>query len=749
MPNLPQPHLNNSSQDELVSAFASIERRIKRERAARKEAERLLSQKSLELYTAKEKSDQAQQQLALALWAGRESVWQWDDKLQQFTIRFFHELEETIRTFRGNESDILTRVHPDDQELARLNWHMLLSGSSDSLDIVYRFRSQSISLTGSDTEGKRSQWRWYHCRGQLVTVGENSTKPVAMGTIKDITEQRQTEDSLRIMAKAFSSSREAMLVISASWQLIEANDAFHQLTGMENQPLEPFKLTHFLEVSPQQQKAVSRKKHLAFETTLFSRPHKTIPVEVSFTRYHGKKSGRPNLIVTIRDISERKQAENALQHMARHDALTNLPNRGNLTETLEPEISNACPQNKLGLMFIDLDSFQAVNEEFGHIAADSALVTIARRLSAKMPESAMVARWGGDEFVVSFWQLFNSQQDLPAIAIESIREPVTIAGSEVRLTASIGVALCQSANMEANELIRRSDTAMYQAKRAGKNQVCYYQDSREPLQSGRVSLVSALVSALEHDELDFYVQPKFDQHRRIVGGEMLARWNSPSRGPISPGVFIPLIEQNGLNLAFSEAVFRAGTQYAACIHRINPDLHLSINLSAWQMIDPQLVHKLLTHCHTQGVPPSAIELEITESVFMQPEAEPVGVMGHLKDCGFRLAIDDFGTGYSSLSYLRNLPLDIVKIDRSFVIDADRSERARKILSAIIRMSHDLGMSVVAEGIETEEHWQLLTELDVELFQGFLLARPCPFEEYHKMIATHSPGIQVNTDSSQG
>ncbi|MGB1092753.1 MAG: diguanylate cyclase domain-containing protein, partial [Oceanobacter sp.] len=521
---------SGSPPEDLNAAQIAL-RRLERERKARKEAERLLMVKSAELFTAKEASEKAQQQLALALWASRESVWRWCESEQSFEMQYFPERAPNGKLFKGNTGEVIDRIHPDDQELVRINWHLLLSGNITSIDLVFRSRFPGMMLNKPSESGtqNRNPWRWYHCRGQIVDQDKTGLANQAMGTIKDITQQRQTEDSLRIMAKAFASSQEAMLVVSSSGKVIEANDAFLKITRLDEHELDHYQLHQFLDLKPDEALLANQEAANNFEAQLTSPCCPSIPVEVSITRFQGKNSHQPNLIVTMRDISERKQAEHALQHMARHDALTNLPNRGSFTETLTPQLRELTEGDKIGLMFIDLDGFQAVNDEFGHIAADAALVTIARRLTASVPESALVSRWGGDEFVITFLLNDGQSAGLPARVLDSIQQPMPVAESNVRISASIGVAFYSTDQQEVDvtELIRRADSAMYQAKRSGKNQIRYYSDKQDAHNSRRVSLVSALVSALEHDEMDFYVQPKYNQKREIVGGEMLARWISP------------------------------------------------------------------------------------------------------------------------------------------------------------------------------------------------------------------------------
>jgi diguanylate cyclase (GGDEF)-like protein len=713
------------------SSISGLERRLQRERNARKEAERLLLIKSAELYLALQENADTRRKLELAIWAGNESIWEWDAFKQTYELLSFPDQGSVVERYEGTTSSMLRRVHPDDREVMRLNWHLLISDNISALDVVVRMRHLNNSEDGQNI---KALWRWIHCRGKVVERDEANMAIRAIGTIKDITQQRNTEESFRMMTKAFSSSRDAMLVVAGDGRLLEANRAFYEMAHLSPNCIRRHTLTDFLDIQIKPTPGTDTSNQN--QQTLLKRDDlDDIAVDALISRFSPDKSGRSYTIITLRDLREQQHAQQALEHMAQHDSLTNLPNRGRFHEQLQAQLLQL-PQGKIQVvMFLDIDGFKAVNEEFGHIAADAMLVNLSRRLQALAPENALIGRWGGDEFVITYQHPANNEgpDSAPATLLRAIREPATVAGIHLRLTASIGLAETDGEIADANELIRRADSAMYDAKASGRNQVRSF-SAGSSTQANRVSMVSALSTAIEQDELEFYVQPKFDRQRNIVGGEMLARWQSGTHGVVSPAVFIPLIEQHGLNAAFSEAVLHYGTRYSAAMTALNPELSLAINLSAWQMLDPQLLRRLTEHCLAAHVAPASLELEITESVFMQPQSNPAQLMQQLRELGFRLAIDDFGTGYSSLGYLRTLPLSTVKIDRCFVVDADQNDRARRILSAIVQMSHDLGMTVVAEGVETESQWRLLEELDVELYQGFLLGKPMPFSEFLHLLA---------------
>ena len=750
-----------------------LQRRLEREKAARKQAESLLMEKSLALYEALELGKQDRNKLELAVWAGNESIWDWNSEEQIYELMSYPAgASNVVRTW-GNTAQVVRRIHPVDRQNFINNWQLFLSDVLDSLDVLLRYRLPSdpyrvqskeqamscrehhelshsgfeeIDITAGTEAGQNSElleddqaWRWLHWRGRIVERDKHGSPTRAVGTVKDVTNYRRTQQSYLLMAQAFANSRDAMVICDQHGRIREANQGFHSMFRITPASANGESLAEFV-VMPEQQICQPNSNHsVTCETQSTDTINPQLPLEISLNHFQPEDSSQPFSIVTLRDLTERKRSEATLMHMASHDGLTDLPNRGTLHEHLESILPRVSVQQPLAVMFIDLDGFKAVNDEFGHIAADMLLISQARRLKRLLPENGFVARWGGDEFVM-VWrpQSGNLNHDhLPSHVLHSIREPLGLNGASIRLSASIGIVEVTGPTLDANELIRCADSAMYEAKSQGRNRIQVYSQGMGKSDQHRASLISELSLAIEQDRITFFVQPKFDANQRIIGGEMLARWTSDSVGFVSPSDFIPMIEQNGLNAAFAEAVMRNGCRYVRQARQTDPTISIAINLSGWQLLDTSLPEKLRVHCENEGIPCEALELEITESVFLQPDSDPVSIMNRLRKRGFRIAIDDFGTGYSSLSYLRDMPLDTVKIDRSFVIDADANERAHKILSAIVAMSHQLDMKVVAEGVETKDQWQLLRDLDVEIYQGFLFGRPMPFDDFLQLLRQQS------------
>jgi EAL domain-containing protein (putative c-di-GMP-specific phosphodiesterase class I) len=308
-----------------------------------------------------------------------------------------------------------------------------------------------------------------------------------------------------------------------------------------------------------------------------------------------------------------------------------------------------------------------------------------------------------------------------------------IQGLNLSISASVGMATIPEHTQSPDELIRFADAAMYEAKSLGKNRWITYKTEHSEKSASKITMVSAIRQAIDLEEFDFVLQPKFNSTKQIIGAELLARWHSPQLGPISPVQFIPAIENNGLAKDFGNLVIDMGARYVQWLQRLGFDIPVAINLSAIQLMADGLVDTLRETCDKYRIPLNRLELEITESVLLQEGSDPMQRLNQLDELGFSIAMDDFGTGYSSLNYLRHMPFSIVKVDRAFVIDADEDPRAKALLQGIVGMCQSLGMKVVAEGIETEAQFELLKSLNVEHYQGFLLSKPLSIDQFIERI----------------
>jgi diguanylate cyclase (GGDEF)-like protein len=422
---------------------------------------------------------------------------------------------------------------------------------------------------------------------------------------------------------------------------------------------------------------------------------------------------------------ERTRSLARLKHDARHDSLTGLPNRAALFEKLDGAIQQVRPQAPLAVLFVDLDGLKAMNDTLGHDVADEMIREVARRLATSVRSGDFVGRFGGDEFIVVAEQLAGPEQAgaLGAKLLDAVAQPLPGLGSRV-ITASIGIALIRSSAIDAREAIRRSDKAMYEAKRTGRDR-CVFAEIGETARAGRrLEMARALRGAETRGEMHLVYQPVISlPTRQIIGVEALLRWDSPILGSVAPGEFIPIAEDSGSILQIGAWVLWESCQALANLAKAGHRMKLGVNVSARQLSQPDFplwVRQTLAHAQFS---PAALSLELTETSLLRPDSVSVGNVRALEAMGVRVALDDFGTGYSSLTWLRDHPFGSIKIDRSFVGGIHEQDSCRAIIAAIIRMAKDLGCTVTAEGVETEDQLRILEELGCDHAQGFLIARP--------------------------
>jgi diguanylate cyclase (GGDEF)-like protein len=446
-----------------------------------------------------------------------------------------------------------------------------------------------------------------------------------------------------------------------------------------------------------------------------------------------KKGG--GWVATFEDITEWQQAQERISHMARHDALTNLPNRTLFREQLEKALRLAKRSDQLAVFCLDLDHFKEINDTLGHPVGDALLKEVARRLGECVTEHDTVARLGGDEFAVV---QFCSDCDPSAVAllashiVEQIGEPYDIGGHQLVVGVSIGISLAPEDGKNPDELLKNADLALYRAKADGRGTYRYFETGMDARAQARRILELDLRAALQRHEFEVYYQPIRDvASDEVVAFEALVRWNHSLRGLISPVNFIPLAEETGLIVQLGDWVLRQ-----ACMDATGwPDnVDVAVNLSPVQFKNPNLVSSVKAALRISGLPAHRLELEITESVLLQNSAATLAVLHELRGFGVRISLDDFGTGYSSLSYLRSFPFDKIKIDRSFVSELATRDDSMAIVRAVTSLGKSLGIVTTAEGVETEAQFELLRREGCTQAQGYLFSQPRPAAEVNTMLS---------------
>lgn len=464
-------------------------------------------------------------------------------------------------------------------------------------------------------------------------------------------------------------------------------------------------------------------------------------LEMAITAFPSHTAGgdSDSVVILAQDITARRQAEEAIRYQALHDSLTSLPNRSLLQDRLQQAIvTTRRTKTPFALLLMDLDRFKEINDSCGHHYGDLVLQEVAARSLGVLRESDTAARLGGDEFA-----LLLPGTDLvgatlvAAKLLLALERSLVVEEQAIDIEASVGIAMYPQHGDDFTSLLRSADVAMYAAKSTNAGFTVYAPEQNRYSQS-RLALTADLRRAIEHNELLLHCQPKVSFHTgRIEGVEALLRWPHPEMGWIQPDDFIPLAEQTGLIRQLNSWSLRAAIRQSRVWQDAGVDVSVAMNLSARTLHDPQLVSMIESMLRKSAVSPPWLTVEITESAVMTDPERARETITQLHDMGMRISIDDFGTGYSSLAYLARLPVDEIKVDRSFVLEMARDESSLAIVRSTIRLGHDLGLRVVAEGIEDEETWELLTEMGCDLGQGFLLGRPAAAEDLISLLSQAS------------
>ena len=613
-----------------------------------------------------------------------------------------------------------------------------------------RFGGFDILAQRADREGlEEREWTYVKKDGTTITVFLSVTAlrrddgwlTGFLHVANDVTERKQAEETLRKQSAAMTASMDGIGIVNDRLEFTVVNDALARLYGyadpqsMIGLPLnalyEPPTYERFTStILP----IVHQRGRWRGEAPGLRHDGLTFPQEISISAIEGG-----GLVCVVRDITERTYAEEQIKHLAYHDALTGLPNRLLFKDRLTVAISHAQRErSRLAVLFLDLDRFKVINDSLGHNIGDQLLQAVAGRVQSCVRESDTVARLGGDEFTVLVPHLPHGE-DAALVAqkiIDAVRYPFQIEGREFFMTTSIGISLYPEDGVDAETLIKNSDTAMYQAKEQGRDNYQLFNAFINAKALQRIALEHGLRKALANQELAVFYQPIFDfRTGRISGMEALLRWNHPALGMIPPAVFIPLAEAIGVMIPIGTWAMRVACAQAKAWHDAGyRTLSLAVNLSVCQLQQPDLLLRVQEILNETGLPPRLLELEITESSAMQSPENSVRTLYDLKKLGIRISLDDFGTGHSSLSYLKRFPIDTLKIDQSFVRDITHDPDTAAIVTAIIAMAHSLRLKVIAEGVEFTEQSAFLKRYGCDQMQGYLVKAPVPTDRFMELLA---------------
>jgi diguanylate cyclase (GGDEF)-like protein/PAS domain S-box-containing protein len=573
-----------------------------------------------------------------------------------------------------------------------------------------------------------------------------------IGSTIDITERKKIEESLFESEKRFRTVIEQSPIgisFNRDGYTVDGNAVYLQMFGYDD--ISELRGSSVLNrIAPQcrvevedriRRRILGAQTETTYETVGLRKDGSQFPLLISAKRM--ELNDGPMTCVFLIDNSDRKASEEKIQKLAFYDHLTNLPNRLLLLDRLKQGMASSVRSGRKGsLLLIDLDNFKNLNNTLGHDIGDLLLQQVTQRLESCIRESDTVARLGGDEFVVMLLEL-NEQSIEAAAQTEAIGEKILVTLNQpchlgpniYRCTASIGATLFQDHQQSTDELMTQADIAMYQAKKAGRNTLRFFDPQMQASIMARVSLEVDLREAIERQQFRLHYQIQVDRTRRPFGVESLIRWIHPERGIIFPAEFIPLAEETGLILPIGVWVMEtACAQIKAWEQDARTrELVLSVNVSANQFHQADFVAQVQAVVHRHAINPKLLKLELTEGILITDINEAIATMNALNNIGVRFSLDDFGTGYSSLQYLKQLPLDQLKIDQSFVRDIAIDNSDKAIVSTIISMAQILGLDVIAEGVETEEQQQLLIDSGCSNFQGYLFGRPVPIEQCETLL----------------
>lgn len=560
----------------------------------------------------------------------------------------------------------------------------------------------------------------------------------------EINMRRKAEEALELAGKVFEASIDGIMVTDVGGAIMAVNPAFTRITGYAGEDVlgkSPSLLKsdrHDEQFYKSKWASIKESGYWTGEVWNKRRDGNVSPMLETISACMDKNGNVTNYISVIVDISEMKDAQTLIKFLAYHDPLTGLPNRIVAREHFDDVTGEARANgNMVAVICFDIDRFKVINDSIGHAIGDQVLKILAGEFLSNLHDSNKVTRQGGDEFLLVSGNIENREQ-AAAIArgiIRLVNQELNVEGHRLSISASLGIALYPDHGETLDDLLRNAENALYQAKKDGGNTYRFFTEDMSRDAMRKLEMQILLRAALANGELSVFYQPKIDLERgKIVGAEALLRWNSPKLGAVSPAAFIPCAEETGLIHPIGEWILNTVcSQIRTWREEGLGEIHVSVNLSAHQFLDKNLGRIVEHAIQNNGVSAQLIELEITESILMADINTAALVLRAFKEIGVTIALDDFGTGYSSLSYLKNLPIDTLKIDKSFVDEVHASSNDAAIALTIIALSRNLGLSVVAEGVENHEQYAFLQKNGCDMVQGFYISKPLCADDFEKLV----------------
>lgn len=677
------------------------------------------------LKVAHTKVTTSEQRLKQALDSIDSGAWEWHARKNIMFASRIHSMlgyQEALNPLAMTQH--LSLVHPEDKDAYQQAWQKLMQTPDKTFDHTYRMQH------------KNGKWLWFRDIGKVAEVDDKGQPERVIGTFSNITETRANQEKARLFGEAFQQTRDWVVILDANQRVIAANQSFADVFGSVDEYLVSPK-THHLGISLQRRRfytsllrGLTVNQHWQGEELVHTPDGKERPTLINISAI-GDADKVEFFVLVFTDITAQKVAEEELRYLASYDSLTGLPNRTLLMDRIQHGIEQAKRAKKtLALCFIDLDKFKQVNDSLGHDVGDQLLQEVARRLRATLRETDTIARLGGDEFVVLL-ESYKNDDNISHVArkmLQSIGEPMQLGTHTVSVSPSIGIAVYPDDALDANALLKHADVAMYHAKDLGRNNFQFFIAEMNEKAHMQLAKETQLRQAFKDGEFINYYQPIVDcRSQSVIGVEVLMRW-SHKNTLIPPTEFIPMAEDLRLIIPMTLSLLERALVDLQQWRQAGLDLYLSVNLSTSHLEQLSLAEHTEKLLNKYQLPPSCLRFEVTESALMRDHEKAITTMLALNQLGIQLALDDFGTGYSSLKYLKELPIDAIKIDRSFVKDIGIDPDDETIIEAILSMAGSLGMSCVAEGVETEQQLAFFSSRQCYLIQGYLFAKPMPAVE---------------------
>lgn len=702
-------------------------------RASQKQLERAVQARTSSLEQLNQELTRSTERLSLALKANELILWDWN--IQDNRTTYVKESHEAQHSLDGSFIEHLAKRISEEDYLAfsqQLQAHM--SGETTQFKVVYAI-----------TSTPENEPQWFRDEGQVVERHPNTGKPLRMlGLRKNITAEMREQERQRFAAAVFNAASEGVVVFNADFYILTVNERFTTMTGYDyeellNQPLRTFSPQQF-SGEPYQSIKETLNKHGHWEGELIEqrKDGETYPMWVQISTLYDDMLKRTYYVALCSDRTEEKRVEERVRFLSHFDRLTGLANRSLFLERLNRAITLArLTREQVALIAIDLDRFKPINDTMGPQVGDALLQQVTQRLLENGIHRHHLARVGGDEFTVLIENSCSRSevQGVCTTILQALRAPFFIENHELLIGASIGVASFPTMANDAHSLIYKANLAMEQAKHLGGNNAFFYHEGLRHRTKDQLSLEAQLHKAIKNNELMLYFQPQWSlKENRIVGVESLVRWHHPELGLQSPAQFISIAEEAGLIEAIGEWVLNAACKELKVWESQGLDnLCIAVNLSAYQLRRGDLPRLVRNTLKKHEVPAHKLDLELTESLIMENLDDNIAQLQQLRELGVNLSLDDFGTGYSSLSYLKRFPINNLKIDRSFITDITQSAQDCAITQAIIHMAHNLDLTVVAEGVESQRQLEVLADMGCDTIQGYYISRPLPEAEIKALL----------------